>query len=417
MKRSIGAVALSGLIVGPVLGSGILIFPTLVYRMIHDWAILAWAVISVVGFLVARLFGQLSIGFVGEAGASRAVERVFGTNGRYLSTIFLILGVLFGADAVLLTAAEYVVEAAPIPPVVSASVLLALCGFVLFLDIGSLTVVTLILSVAASLFLFTGATASLLAHRVSVGIRSGFDAGGFFSALFLLFWTVFGWEVIGSYSGEVRRPGRDIPRAVAMSCAIIAVVSMTVAAAVQWTAAPGAAGRSLTEVIRGVYGNAGAIVLAALALFLCGSTTILYIGALSRQVASLADDGVLPRLFARRLGSGVAHVGLSLLLGINAAVMVAIGLGWIGLRGLVQTANGFLVANALISIASAVLCVKGMGTRVGGAIVAVAFFGLLIVDSPRADLIVIGVLTLFFLARRLRGPRGGRRAEARGQRS
>ena len=44
-RNKIGPLTLTGLTVGPILGSGILILPPIVYGLIKEWAIIAWLVI------------------------------------------------------------------------------------------------------------------------------------------------------------------------------------------------------------------------------------------------------------------------------------------------------------------------------------------------------------------------------------
>jgi APA family basic amino acid/polyamine antiporter len=387
------------MIVGPVLGSGILIFPTLVYDMANDWAIVAWAAISGVGLLVAILFGQLSIHFVGEAGASRAVESAFGSEYRSLATVFLMFGVLVGADAVLLTAAEYLHAVLPLSSVLLAIILLTLCALLLFFEIKAVAGVALVMSILSSGFLLFGAAGSLSFHSLPVAISTPFAAQPFFSALFLLFWTVFGWEVIGNYSADVKRPQRDIPRAVLISCTVIAVASLTVAAGVQWSGSGGRANGSLSAMIADFYGTAGTVVLAGLAVFLCVSTYLLYLGGLGRQIASLSDDGTLPRFLGVRTKGGVATSALSILILFNAVLFGPVYLGWLDLAGMVTIANGFLVSNALLSVAAAVVVLDRLWIRIGGAVVVLAFFGLLLANSTVPELVVIGALTLFFAIR------------------
>ena len=62
-KNKIGPLTLTGLTVGPILGSGILILPPIVYGLIKEWAIIAWLAIIAIGSLFAFIFGYLSIQF------------------------------------------------------------------------------------------------------------------------------------------------------------------------------------------------------------------------------------------------------------------------------------------------------------------------------------------------------------------
>lgn len=80
MKRDqMGPLLLSGLIIGPVLGSGIILLPPIIYRLTGDYAIAAWLLMMGFSYLFAHLFGKLSIVYPGESGLAVAVERAFGT--------------------------------------------------------------------------------------------------------------------------------------------------------------------------------------------------------------------------------------------------------------------------------------------------------------------------------------------------
>ncbi len=75
-QHKMGAITLSGLLIGPILGSGILILPTIVFNIAKDWAILAWVSIIAVSFIVAFIFGFISIQFPGDGGITNAIERL-----------------------------------------------------------------------------------------------------------------------------------------------------------------------------------------------------------------------------------------------------------------------------------------------------------------------------------------------------
>ena len=396
MKRKMGAIALSGMVVGPILGSGILIFPTLIYRQAHDWALVAWTLIAVVSYVVARIFGGLAIRFVGEAGASSAVQAAFGSQFKSLTSLFLVIGVLFGADAVLLTAAGYLNAILPVSPVLISLVLLILCALAIFSEVRVMARVAFVLSVVSSLFLFGGALASLVTHPRPLVFATPFAAEQFASSVFLLFWTVFGWEVMGNYSAEVRDPERTIPLSVLYSCLAIAAVSLTVAAAVQWSGTGADSERTLSGTVAAAYGGAGIPILAFLALFLCGSTYILYLGGAGRLMWSLAEDRVLPHLFTGRTRRGVPGVGTALLIFANIIVLGLVQFGLFDLAGLVKIANGFLVANALLGIAAGIVLLRVLWLRIAGVVIGLFFLGLLVLDSSIFDLVMIGAATTFF---------------------
>ena len=53
MDKKIGWIKFSGLIIGPILGSGIILLPTMVYEKAGFWSLPAWVLISVLGLFFA----------------------------------------------------------------------------------------------------------------------------------------------------------------------------------------------------------------------------------------------------------------------------------------------------------------------------------------------------------------------------
>jgi len=106
-KEKIGALKLCGLIIGPILGSGIIIIPPLSLTAMGSWAIAGWLVIVLLSFIFALIFAKLSILFPGDAGVAGAIESAFGTGYKLLASYFLTGAGLFGPVAVIVTAASY----------------------------------------------------------------------------------------------------------------------------------------------------------------------------------------------------------------------------------------------------------------------------------------------------------------------
>lgn len=78
MKNKIGAFQLSGLMIGPILGSGIIILPPLAFNALGDASIWSWVVIMTLGALFAIMFSKIAVIYPGEGGMTIAVDQVFG---------------------------------------------------------------------------------------------------------------------------------------------------------------------------------------------------------------------------------------------------------------------------------------------------------------------------------------------------
>ena len=107
INKNIGLITLCGLIIGPILGSGIVLLPPLAYSNIGEWAILAWIIIMLLGTVFAYVFTFLSLESPGNEGVAIAVGNTLGLFYRELCSNFLTTAVCFGPVAVLITASTY----------------------------------------------------------------------------------------------------------------------------------------------------------------------------------------------------------------------------------------------------------------------------------------------------------------------
>ncbi len=404
-KGRLGPFLLSGLMVGPVLGSGIFILPPLVHAAAGTWALPAWGVTVLLNAVFAFVFAFLSVQFPGDGGAADAIAAVLGQRARRLASYYLISAVIFGPAAVLLTIARYI----PMPlldalPGGRMAVALALVpiGYLLLLQhIRAVGTVALVLSSVSTVLLLTGGVLVLGWHSNGVSLAPAaaeFDTGVFGHVLLMLFWIIVGWEVVGNYSGEVDDPRRTIPRAVMGSVAAVTLVELCVAAAMSRAAVPAEAGYGMAQLFYPLFGTAGATVCALLVAALCTTTYLMFVGGVARLMASLAEDGALPAVLGRRNGNGVPVAGLTVLCVMQAASLVACLAGIARLESLVAIASGFFLANALVGILAAVRILPARWHK-GCALVLAVVLCMVLAQAAWFVLLAIVVLACVCLAR------------------
>jgi amino acid efflux transporter len=234
-EKKLGVWTVSGLIIGPILGSGILMLPSTIYELVGEWAIVAWLIIIGVSLLTAYIFGAISIRYPGDAGIANAVNSAFGGQIKVLSSLYLILGVSVGAAAVLLTASEYLSQLGWGDPFYIGYGLTAVCVLLLFCRITFVGKISLLLSTVSAVVLFTGSAVSLSNHHKAFAITDTFQPQSFGYAVLILFWAVFGWDIIGNYTDEVKDIRKTTTRGMSLSFIVIAAVYLVVAAAMQWS--------------------------------------------------------------------------------------------------------------------------------------------------------------------------------------
>jgi APA family basic amino acid/polyamine antiporter len=352
-------------------------------------------------FFFAWIFGRLSILYPGDAGVSSAIEVAFGSRAKKLASFFLIGAVLFGPVAVMLTAAHYIApENKPLEDIIEYSFLIV-GAFLLMQRIGFIGRLALVLSSLAAAMLFIGSTVTLSAHSLPPVAIEPFSPGNFGYALLLLFWTIVGWEVVGNYSGDVHNPRKTIIRAVAFSALIIAIVSLSVAAAIQAIGTDDASQPvSVTAVVASFCEGQAGVIMAFLTASLCMTTYLLFVGGVARLMNALALTGSLPGIISFRTRTGAPAGAILILTVFHICLLMIVNWGWLDVEKLVALADGFFIGDALIGILAGVKLLDGTIIKGAALILAVVFLGILLFASPFV-LGTMSILTIILLQRRL----------------
>lgn len=176
------------------------------------------------------------------------------------------------------------------------------------------------LSVLKTVALLAVAVACFLAPGGgSEGATPAFPTGTLFlSALVLAFqnvlYTYDGWNGIVYFGGEMRDPGRQIPRAMAFG--VLAVATVYLALNASFLYALGIEGLSgekfaAAAAAQTVFGTIGArVVSAVMAVSILGNVNAVLMQA-SRVPYAMAEDGLLPRATARVNPGGTPYVSLA----------------------------------------------------------------------------------------------------------
>lgn len=108
MNKKLNTVSISGLMIGPILGSGIVLLPPIAIKMLGDKAIIAWIIIMLMGAVFAYIFTKMSLLTSSNEGVSVIIGEKLGQNFRELSSNYLTAAVCFGPVAVLYTASGFI---------------------------------------------------------------------------------------------------------------------------------------------------------------------------------------------------------------------------------------------------------------------------------------------------------------------
>ena len=199
-------------------------------------------------------------------------------------------------------------------------------------NIGSVTqlvVVAGVIGAAVMTFLKTGRFANEISMATVLP-----DLKAEIAFIPMIIYNLFGCELVLGAAGEMKNPGRDVPRALIL-CAVVIASLYLVATCAIWVVIPVAdinIASGILQVFRVVFGNEGfgRIVVIIFGLNILAN---LFTGIVpwtlgeNRTVAEAARNGELPEVFGKVTRKNMAPVGASIVSGIiSTVVIIAYGL-------------------------------------------------------------------------------------------
>lgn len=381
--KKIGTIRMSGLMIGPILGSGIILLPPLAYSKMGTSAIWAWILMMGLGAIFALIFSKLTVAHPGDGGMTVAIEKVLGRRFKILASLLMMTAVSFGPTAVMLTAANYLGKLKLFEGIsvnLIAMALVLVCLLLLMKELKFISTLSLVTSVVIGLVLFMSSVVSLTQNGIQISPLSMGEWMPLGKTVMLLFWAIIGWEIVGNYAMQVKDLKKTIPRATALSLVAVTTIYLIIALAVQ--SFPYTETLSLVDVLVPVFGQFSEVVLALLITGLCVSTYLLIVGALARLVYDLSQDGVLPKFFAHKNKNEVPFRGVLYFSMAHLLVLTLVSVNVLSLEVIVTIANGFFLANALIGLVASYGVVDGWLFKIGAAVLMMSLIVLILFSSP-----------------------------------
>jgi len=393
-SKKLNTATLSGLIIGPVLGSGVILLPPLLFNTIGNFALLIWGVISLLGLAFALVFGRLAILYPGDGGVSLATKVALGKKYQLLTSFYLISAVLFGPVAVLLIAAQFLQDYfVGVNPVFIALGVYLLTYLMLLVRVDFLGKLMLIVTSTITLIFLVSSVITLAKIEKFSFLLPTLSLGEIGHAFLLAFWALVGWEVIGNYSNDIK-DSKTLTKAVVFSAIMVAFIYLLLGAAIslgdfghhQKLSEP----FKLVWLIEVIFGDFASLFLAVISTALCIGTLILFVGGVARLVSSLKFHPYL----SKHLSSGSPIGALNALGLIHLVILLLVYLNILDISSLVAFANGFFIANAVVGLVTAIVLFEN-GVLRYSAILLIALFLLILAFSNLAILAVIIGLFLF----------------------
>lgn len=387
--KKLNTLTLSGLIVGPVLGSGLILLPPLLYNMIENFSLIIWAVILSLGFAFALIFGKLAVLFPGDGGVSLATKEAMGKKYQLLTSFYLICAVFFGPVAVLLIAAQFIQSYFPNTSLVELGFYIYVLTYALLLiKIDFLGKLMLIVSSAITVIFFVASIQTLLSVNEFVFTLPNINISQMGYSFLLVFWAIVGWEVIGNYSNEVEET-KTLTKAVMLSAITVSLVYILVTLAICFGDFPKNEEFKLVWIIEPIFGSYSNILLATISMILCVGTLILFVGGVARLISSLQ----LTKFTSKHMKNNTPIGALNFLSVVYIITLTLVYFKYLSLDNLVAFADGFFIANAIIGLITAIILFDRGFLKLSAIVLTLVFFVIMLFSN----IYILAVITGLFL--------------------
>ena len=361
LRREVGAIAATAIVVNSTIGTGIFKTPAQVARDAGSIgaATLVWVLGAVIALCGALALAELAAAMPRAGGIYEPLRRTYGPRVAFLygwAKITLLVPSAVGSFAVL--AAEAIGSLLDLPEsatrdAVLAAVVIALVALSNALGVRAQAAqqiaITVVKYVGVSLLAIVGLCAALepgasvpqpeLAPDFALEPR----VTGVFAALVAAMWAYDGWSDLAALGGEAREPARTLPRALVLGTVLVALVYLAANAGYfrvlgleglrRSTTGANMAAANLATLTMGPIGRR---VLSALVLTSCVGGCMASLLTNPRTFVPMATDGV----FVRWLGAVDARSGTP-----RNAVLTAAALGvlYVSYQGFEQLSDAFVV--------------------------------------------------------------------------
>lgn len=341
LRRELGLASAALLVVGGIIGSGIFFTPSQVAASLASpsWILGVWVLGGVVAMAGALTFGELGAMLPEAGGPYVYIREAFGPLPAFLHGWMVLLMIASGAiAAVALSFGNYLERFVPTAAVggpmgVAAITIAGVTALnVLGVKPGTFAANVFTVSKLAALgaLIVAGillASAGPLPPAVAAAPAAPSLGAGFAAAFVAVLFTIGGWQQTNMVAGEIRDPGRTLPRALVLGVAIVIVVYL--GANLAYLDALGrdglaASSAAAADTAQRLVGEAGARAITAGAMISIFGFVNVALLTNARVLFALGRDGALLGVAARvhpRFGS--PHVALLMLGGWSLVLLFA----------------------------------------------------------------------------------------------
>lgn len=350
----LGVVAGTALTVAGVVGTGVLVLPALAIREAGPAALVAVGALVLLSVPLAAVFAALGSRFPSGGGVSGFVAKALGPGPAAVTAWWFYLGVPLGVPALGLFAGDYVeaaVGGGTVTRTVTALVVVLVAAAANARGVqvsGGVQVCLTAVLVGALVVVLALAVPDADPARLTPFAPHGWAAVG--PAALVLVWLLTGWEAVTHLTGRFRAPARDVPRATAVTLAVVALLFGGLTLALLTVPGDGGlTGAPVTALLTVSIGPGAALIAAALALLVTLGTSNAYLAGLAELGAAMGRAGQAPRRLAGPPGSDVPRRSLAV---VTVQALVSLG---------VVTAFGWSAEHLVLLCAASQVAVYALG--------------------------------------------------------
>ena len=287
-----------------MLGAGVFVVFGPAALLAGSWLQFAIVLAAIVAYLNASTIAQLAA-VVSRPGGTYAYGRHYlSNNWGFLAGAAFLIGKMGSAAAIALVFASYLT---PGFEVLTATLAIVVMAFINILGVNRTAFGSKVLAGITILFLVVLALAALSAPVTNTPLEAPTGIG-VLTAASLFFFAFAGYARVATLGDEVRNSRTTVPRAIIISLGIVFVLYLSMGWLVENRLGSLVIG-SVTPLadLAAVSFGSGSYVFVFAAVAALGSLLALLAG-MSRTAATMAEDGELPRLFARRSKNGTPWI-------------------------------------------------------------------------------------------------------------
>ncbi len=342
LRRQLGLASATAAVAGESIAVGIFLTPAGMAKSLGSpfWMLLVWVAVGALTLSGALCYGELAARFPRDGGVYVYLQETFGRRIAFLYGWMCLLVLDPGLTAALaIGLASYVAYVFPMPAVATKLIAIAAIWTLCVLNILSIRVSagvlrwTTWLKLALLVLLVVWAAVFRLGSWSNfvplVAQRAGSDPllpalGG---AMVAAFFSFGGWWDVTKIAGEVRDPGRTLPRALMLGVLVVTAVYILVSAAFLYLVPLAKVISDQTFVAQAgtvLFGPAGGVIFAAVVILCVLSSLSALIISAPRVYYAMAQDGLFLHAVARvhpRFGTPANAI---LIQGFIASLLVAI---------------------------------------------------------------------------------------------